>query len=408
MQVLGTILLLAFGGLLSFAMAEGAVRTGLVRDPVGEYLRVESRHASPERRLLLLGDSFVDKRCGTFHDELLDALGDAPFEFANLAESGNGPSHDLVVLREQGGTLAPDVVVHFYYAGNDLINVIRYEPPQPLPGMLGRLRDSLRPWVHRSRLYHAVTERKGRPDFDFDAMLAGGEDPDLVARARAGEVNPWLLLMPREEREHYLATNLLIESDESRAGAGRLREVMREIAAETRALGARLLLVVFPDTVQVSRSHFEFLRRAGYHPDERMLVGDTPQRLVAEIAGELGVPILDLLPIFRAHLGEALYLPYDTHLNDRSNALAAEPVAAVPAPRDRLTALTWRRARRARCRRGRPSPSRRAGGPARGPRPPRAARDGDWAPRAARGPAPPGARRRRSARGRANAPARRA
>jgi hypothetical protein len=330
MQLAGRLALLVLGIAAGLGLAELAVRIGVVPDPVGDYLRVEGTTDDPRARILLLGDSFVDKRGEGFHGALLERLAPQRLAVVNLAVSGTGPAHYLGVLREHGRAVAPDFVVLFYFAGNDLINVIRYEPPRT---DVRTLRDRLRPFIHRWHLYHALTARRGPPEFDFDAMLADGLDADLVERARSGEVNPWLLLIPEDVRGRYLATNLLIESDESRAGALELRRILGEIDSETRAIGAGLLIVVFPATTQVSRSHFDFYERAGYDPDPRTLTGNAPQRMIAEYASALGAPVLDLLPVFRAHADEALYRPYDSHLTARGNALAAEHVARFLAQR---------------------------------------------------------------------------
>ncbi len=324
--VAANVVLVAASLLFAFVIAETAVRLGLVRDPLGDYLRVDGVVEEPTRRLLLLGDSFVDKRERTFHDRLLEQLGDARFSVANLARSGTGPAHYRDVLRQYGDRFDPDVVVLFYFAGNDLINVLRYEP-RPEHRAPASVRDHLRPWVHRSRLYHTVTEIGSAPSFDFDAMLADGHDPELVAMARAGDLNPWLLLIPKDERERYLSLNLLIESQESRAAAARLRTILHEVSEETQRLGAALLLVVFPGTTQVNRSHFDFYERAGFDPEERMLTGDAPQALVRDIAAELGAPVLDLLPALRAQRDTEHYRPYDSHLNELGNDLAAREVA---------------------------------------------------------------------------------
>lgn len=327
MQLVARLSLLLIGGLIGLSIAEVAVRVGLVHDPVGEYLRVDGEAADSQATILLLGDSFVDKRGDAgqsgFHRRFVDALAGERVAIVNLAVSGTGPVQYLEALRRHGEDIGPDIVVVFYFAGNDLINVMRHAPLQPHTG-IGRIRDWLRPWIHRSRFYHAVTERQQAPEFDFDAMARDGHDADLVARARVGEVNPWLLLIPRDVRSSYLRTNLLIESEESRSGVDKLRDTLHDIAAESDTIGASLQFVVFPATTQINRSHFDFYERAGFDPDERTLLEVAPQRMISAIAAELDVPVLDLLPVFRAQGDVELYRPYDSHLNDRGNALAAE------------------------------------------------------------------------------------
>ncbi len=126
-------------------------------------------------------------------------LAPAGFEVVNLAVIGTGPEDYLEVLKQFGPDVRPDLTVVFYFAGNDLINVLRYQPYHAT-GPLAGIRDRLRPFMHGIHFYHAATAASSRVEFDFDSMLADGIDPGLVELARTGEVNRWLLLIPAEDR----------------------------------------------------------------------------------------------------------------------------------------------------------------------------------------------------------------
>jgi hypothetical protein len=291
------------------------------------YLSADGQTQDPVARVLFLGDSFVDKSTGGgFHRAIVERLRPAGLEIINLAVSGTGPEHYLDVLKEFGGAVEPDLTVVFYFAGNDLINVIRHTPYRAT-GPLAGVRDRLRGFVHRIYLYHAGTAASSEVQFDFDAMLADGHDPELVDLARTGDVNPWLLLIPADARAHYLETNLELTSDESQRGIARLGEILAAMKQVTEGLGSDLALVVFPATTQISRSHFDFYERAGFDPDERTLTEAAPQEMIEGLAGRLGIPVLDLLPEFRAARDDDLYRPRDSHLNERGNRLAADRVA---------------------------------------------------------------------------------
>jgi hypothetical protein len=75
-----------------------------------------------------------------------------------------------------------------------------------------------------------------------------------------------------------------------------------------RARSARLAVVMFPHSIQVNRSHFDFFRRMTFAMDDRTLEGTRPQDLMRELCAERGIPLLDLLPALKAHAAEELYL----------------------------------------------------------------------------------------------------
>jgi hypothetical protein len=101
---------------------------------------------------------------------------------------------------------------------------------------------------------------------------------------------------------------------------------MARIAEVARAAAVPLCFVAIPSAVdaclayeagQVDAARFPSYRR------ERLTA------IVAGLAAELGVPVVDLFPAFWAGGRDALYFrPPDGHWNDRAQALAAGVVAA--------------------------------------------------------------------------------
>jgi len=74
-----------------------------------------------------------------------------------------------------------------------------------------------------------------------------------------------------------------------------------------RQRGFPVLMTAFPVSIQVE-SRFD---------------DDRPQRRVRELAGRLGLPFVDLLPMLRAHAGESLFYDH-CHLTPHGNALVGE------------------------------------------------------------------------------------
>lgn len=97
------------------------------------------------------------------------------------------------------------------------------------------------------------------------------------------------------------------------------------IVEQCRQCGASPGLVLVPGEFQVSATLCDSLRRhAGYEPQQLDL--DLPQRRLLEFASRCDVPVLDLLPHFRA-ANQSLYERNDVHWNEHGNSLAADALA---------------------------------------------------------------------------------
>jgi len=109
-------------------------------------------------------------------------------------------------------------------------------------------------------------------------------------------------------------------------------KVLSRIAAFCRENNYRLLVVTFPMQMQLSREQMLFYRD-NYHLrlGDEALSGE-PQKRLSGFAAAGGIPMLDLLPIFRASNSENLYLrnemiPSDpTHFSVTGHELVAEAI----------------------------------------------------------------------------------
>ncbi len=111
---------------------------------------------------------------------------------------------------------------------------------------------------------------------------------------------------------------------------------LAEIRDLCRRHGARLLVVVLPEEMQVSWEARKLAIEAlpGYDP--RRHDWEQPNRALREELEKLGIAFLDLYPTFlEAGARSVLYKPRDTHWNVRGNRLAAETI------RDHLASGDW-------------------------------------------------------------------
>ena len=136
-------------------------------------------------------------------------------------------------------------------------------------------------------------------------------------------MNPFLLRLALSNPNHLL-DNVLMGTDENMRAWARVEELLNDIADRCDEIGARLMIVVFPRSIQINRSHFEFFEKLTLRLDDRTLQSDKPQRLLRDYCDRRGLPCLDLLPVLKGRSEEEFYRDKDDHLNDVGNRLASD------------------------------------------------------------------------------------
>jgi len=269
-------------------------------------------------RVIVLGDSFMEA-LQVPHErslphrlaEILEDRTELPVEVVNAGVSGWGTADELVWLRRVGLDLGPDLVLVAMTLHNDVSDNLELRHhdvvdgvPRPRPQVEMPLRDyvplEVKGWLAaHSQLYRLVTE-----------TLRGRE-----IRTRAGALSSHVTALMRREPD-----------ERTRLGWSFTRAHLDEIRAESQAHGARTAVFMIPLAVQLSDAAFEdFLASHDLTPDEVRL--DEPQRQVREWGAETGVPVIDLLPVFRARTQadpSLLYIPTDGHWNEAGHELAAQ------------------------------------------------------------------------------------
>lgn len=104
-------------------------------------------------------------------------------------------------------------------------------------------------------------------------------------------------------------------------------DYLGDIQSTTANAHASALLVVIPQIAQVEPEQ-RARTMADYRFREDEVEWDRPQREVAIQASRVGLPLVDLTPVFeKAPDREALYLPIDQHFTARGHRLTAEAIA---------------------------------------------------------------------------------
>ncbi len=110
------------------------------------------------------------------------------------------------------------------------------------------------------------------------------------------------------------------------------RELLRQIRDCSAGAGKPLLVVLIPAEMQTHPNRFiAFARGEGLDPSAYDL--SLPGRRWTEMAVELGLPVLDLLPVFRDHAsGASLWMSLDGHLTPLGNRLTGDAIGSALLP----------------------------------------------------------------------------
>jgi hypothetical protein len=289
------------------------------------------------QRILLLGDSFAEGY--TVPEEAtvrarLEALlnGARPrYEVLNGGTHGYSTDQEYLFYQSEGVRYgARWVVLLFYY--NDLFGnttdeggkpyftldgdrLVRHAPPiSPTPERAATRSPyrpmRLTPW-HGSMALRLLSDRTARANPQLHEALARLGLAEPLTRVAPPELWPF----GPDHREPV--TDMW----------QRTRALLAALAGETRAAGARLLVVYVP-------ARFEVHDRTWALTRERWALGDGWRRErvrdeLTEACRGLGLTLLDLWPALReaSGAGEPLYLRQDAHWTAAGNAVAAREIA---------------------------------------------------------------------------------
>lgn len=276
--------------------------------------------AKPEGvlRILVLGDSYAEgsqvRLEETFAKRLETALAarfSRPrFEVWNGGVAGYGTAHEIAFFEHYGRSLAPDVVILAFSAGNDVLDnasskffrwedgtlrELPLERPAPLELRSLRVKEFL---ASRFHVYQFLRDRVHH--------LRGLGQP------------------ARPERLRSHRTDLLAPGSDASDSAWQLTEALLDrLQQEVAAAGAGLLLIAIPMRLQVDDAEWTAFSASAGAPLER----DALQRRLATYARERGTPFLDLLPALRdANRIEPAYYRIDAHFNARGHEIAAREI----------------------------------------------------------------------------------
>ena len=143
-----------------------------------------------------------------------------------------------------------------------------------------------------------VARERGVPEDSVRVRLAVVPD-SLVADARSFRSNPFNLAEAVLDPDG-LRHNLLLDTPQRETGWSALESALVDLKGDVASTDAKLLLVCIPAAVQVDSTYW-WLRNLGVRLDDRVLRETEFQNRLAKFTARENIPMLDLLPVMRAH-----------------------------------------------------------------------------------------------------------
>jgi lysophospholipase L1-like esterase len=262
------------------------------------------------RRVLFLGDSITVSEYVEDDDtfvrmvEKLSEDGPWPYETVNAGVGGISLANQLAILVETGLRSDPDVVVLDFYLNDALPPPAVWHIPPPS-------------WLEWSRLVaYALSAFSHLRDSDLSRERAAFEDEIRKWAAQVEQRYPTEAGHPLRDRRAFNSEILRNIGDWGSGWAEGAWLQMLPIFKEFRRLadlhGFELRVVCFPVRHQVEA---EFLANA-------------PQQRLANLTADLGIPYLDLLPVFRKAyraIDEPIYYDH-CHPTPRGSRIVAQSI----------------------------------------------------------------------------------
>ena len=274
-------------------------------------------HRNPEPSeasgIVLIGDSFIEADL-TPPDQLqsVHLRRRTGKSVLNLGVAGYGPHQELELLRRHATDVGAEHIVWFFFEGNDLLDVDRYQFYERFPesymnpeatfserSFVNNLMAALSFWTEPRRKVDAQAARERRCAYPQSQT---SENRDLYFAYSGAELRS-------ADFEHLAEVEKILAT---------ARTVARDAGAEFHLVFVPTKFRVFDGICEV--------------PEGSLLLSwktnDLPARL-GRLAERLGVPYLDLTPGLRAaaRTGESAYFPDDGHWNASGQRLVAELLA---------------------------------------------------------------------------------
>lgn len=268
--------------------------------------------------IALIGDSFLDWPLVADSDHVWHRLAQAMHvRVVNLGSPGYGPPQEEVVARRYVPPLHPRLVVWFFFEGNDLEDVGRYERYQ-------------HDYPPATRSDKGFLVRGFLPNARRRLLLM--RKPALVPDADYVQRRSCALAVPGTSRRQHVFLHHTLPPLEG-ARLRQLAEAESSIvhaAALARQSGATFVLAFVPAKIRVYGARCAW--PAGSDPG--MADSAALPDSLSHWATAAGIPLIDLTPVLRKAFesGHPPYFTYDNHWNPAGHAAVSDTLSGFLAP----------------------------------------------------------------------------
>lgn len=232
-------------------------------------------------KIAAIGDSFATGACAGVGNGFVDVIRKAEPSTLNLGSGGNGPLFELAALREYATSLKPQIVLWFFFEGNDLDD-LRHESAKPI----------LMRYLREKDFSQNLISRQAEIDSDMKALLEYNQSRSTLLIPSIGlryyGIESFKRLIALHETHNLLAAKLGLgdaknawKSEESEMPL--FRQVMAEARDEIARWGGELYFVYLPGTDLFTDE-----------PGRQQLRDE-----VLQTVDQLQIPIIDVYPAFR-------------------------------------------------------------------------------------------------------------
>jgi hypothetical protein len=271
-------------------------------------------------RILLLGDSFMealqvpaDSMLATLMERDLSSATGRTVEVINAGVSGWGTNDELRYLTRYGLDYNPDLVVVAMTLHNDISDNLRREWYTLEDGSLVDREPPPKTWLQFKIIQLKAFLATRFQLYQLWRRVRHSGEMKQVANA----LNSHVVELFQEPRPSTIAQGMSL--------TGRLLAAIRDTS---RAAGARMAVILLPLRYQITDATFaNFVKQAEVASDQMAIY--QPQAMIRSITDSLQIPVVDLLPGFRAWATAgkgALYVEWDGHWNGAGHRLAADQV----------------------------------------------------------------------------------
>jgi len=251
--------------------------------------------------IVAVGDSFAQGHCVPSHKNFIALIRQRYGGTLSLGNSGNGPLAMLAGIREYVPKLRPKVVLWFYYEENDVSEDLPIESRSPI----------LMKYLDSEYSQHLM-ERQTEIDRRVKAWLVGmgrSMPRSVNPPPRVGEIGRFVLSDLVLLRTLRNALN--VQVGPVRAYVSLFKDIVSEARKTVENSGGRLYLVNLPG----KRRYMNMTGR---------LSQNLRRDRVFSALSELGVPIIDMVPVFEAQRNPHLLFVF--HYTEEGNRLVASRV----------------------------------------------------------------------------------